>query len=60
MHFSLYSTNGFLIAWLVFWLVLQFQLNFIATNPVTIVYSKKQTKLVLFYHFLGTRKRLAT
>ena len=49
-----------LIAWLVFWLVLQFQLNFIATNPVTIVYSKKQTKLVLFYHFLGTRKRLAT
>ena len=36
-----------LIAWLVFWLVLQFQLNFIATNPVTIVYSKKQTKLVL-------------
>ena len=36
-----------LIAWLVFWLVLQFQLNFIATNPVTIVYSKKQTKLFL-------------
>lgn len=38
----------FLIAWLVFWLVLQSQLNFIATNLDPIVYSKKQTKLVLF------------
>ena len=48
MDFIFYSTNDFIDCLVSFWLVLQFQLNFIATNPVTIVYSKKQTKLVLF------------